>query len=334
MIRGVNLGGWLVLEKWMTPSVFAGSTARDEYGLSQELGTAAIERLTRHRDMFMTEADFRWISEHGLTAVRLPVGYWILGNEPPLVGGIEYVDKAFEWAERYGLKILLDLHGAPGSQNGRDHSGKVGDIAWANPENISKSLKVIEQLAARYKGRGALLGIELLNEPAWLNGRRRLRDYYQRGYDTVRARHGTEVAVVISDAYRPKRWSRAMQNPRYQQRWLDIHMYQLFARRDKKLNILGHLHKIHGSWHKLLTRVSRHWPVMVGEWSLALVPETFEGMTDGQKDAAMRAYGSAQLLLFEELAVAWFYWSYRTEHAGAWNYRSCVENGWLPATYQ
>ena len=28
-VRGVNLGGWLVLEKWMTPSIFEGLNAVD-----------------------------------------------------------------------------------------------------------------------------------------------------------------------------------------------------------------------------------------------------------------------------------------------------------------
>ncbi len=27
MINGVNLGNWLVLEKWMSPDLFAGTTA-------------------------------------------------------------------------------------------------------------------------------------------------------------------------------------------------------------------------------------------------------------------------------------------------------------------
>ncbi len=29
-IKGVNLGNWLVLEKWMSPSLFAGTDAADE----------------------------------------------------------------------------------------------------------------------------------------------------------------------------------------------------------------------------------------------------------------------------------------------------------------
>ena len=30
MIKGVNLGNWLVLEKWMSPELFAGTDAEDE----------------------------------------------------------------------------------------------------------------------------------------------------------------------------------------------------------------------------------------------------------------------------------------------------------------
>ena len=30
-IKGVNLGNWLVLEKWMSPALFDGTTAEDEF---------------------------------------------------------------------------------------------------------------------------------------------------------------------------------------------------------------------------------------------------------------------------------------------------------------
>ena len=36
-IKGVNLGNWLVLEKWMSPGLFAGTTAEDEYYLPTQL---------------------------------------------------------------------------------------------------------------------------------------------------------------------------------------------------------------------------------------------------------------------------------------------------------
>ena len=332
MKRGVNLGGWLVLEKWITPSVFGGYEAEDEYVLCKQLSAEAESILKIHRDNFITEADFKWIAEHGLDAVRLPLGYWIFGGEKPFVGGIEYVDKAFEWAKRYGLGILLDLHGAPGSQNGRDHSGKIGNINWNTLQNVSKSLEIIDRLASRYKGHNNLVGIELLNEPVKISQRRYLKDYYEHGYDLVRQYCGTEVCVVASDAFRPKRWGRIMQDSKYQNKQLDVHMYQLFTNADKKLSLEGHIEKANHEWRKLIERVGKTWPVMIGEWSLALDEPTLKGLSDDVKAAAMRAYGSVQLEVFEQ-AASWFYWTYRTEGGGAWSYRHCVEHGWLPEKY-
>ena len=77
-LRGVNLGSWLVLEKWMVPDVFRGTKAPDEYSLCLALGSQAKDRLNRHRETFITAADFRWIKDCGLNTVRLPVGYWAL----------------------------------------------------------------------------------------------------------------------------------------------------------------------------------------------------------------------------------------------------------------
>ncbi len=39
-----------------------------------------------------------------------------------------YLKRLVKWCEEIGLKIILDLHGAPGSQNGMDHSGKKGKV--------------------------------------------------------------------------------------------------------------------------------------------------------------------------------------------------------------
>ena len=51
-IKGVNLGGWLVLEKWMTPELFDGTEAEDEYHLLLELGDKAESIIKKHRDTF------------------------------------------------------------------------------------------------------------------------------------------------------------------------------------------------------------------------------------------------------------------------------------------
>ncbi len=128
--HGVNLGAWLVLEEWMVPDVYRGTDAPDEYSLCLALGDQARARLDHHRETFITADDFQWIKECGLNAVRLPVGYWALEAPKPYVESARFIDFALDQCQQNGLKLLLDLHGAPGSQNGWDHSGRSGAINW------------------------------------------------------------------------------------------------------------------------------------------------------------------------------------------------------------
>jgi glucan 1,3-beta-glucosidase len=69
----------------------------------------------------------------GLNHVRIPIGFWaydVSGGEPYIQGQAEYLDRAIGWARNHGLKVLIDVHGAPGSQNGYDNSGRRGDAQW------------------------------------------------------------------------------------------------------------------------------------------------------------------------------------------------------------
>ncbi len=106
-IKGVNLGNWLVLEKWMSPALFDGTTAEDEYYLPRQLSPEVYEaRIKIHRSEYITERDFAIIKRMGMNAVRIPVPYFIFGDRPPFLGCVEELDKAFSWAEKYDLKIL------------------------------------------------------------------------------------------------------------------------------------------------------------------------------------------------------------------------------------
>ena len=154
-INGVNLGGWLVLERWMTPGLFRASGEEDEIWLHRSTDPAELERLLRrHRDTYITEDDFRAISAHGLNLVRIPVPFFIFGDVPGHPGCVEYLDRAFDWAERAGLKVLIDLHTVPGSQNGFDNGGLTGVVRWhTTPRQVAFALDVLERLARRYRDR-------------------------------------------------------------------------------------------------------------------------------------------------------------------------------------
>lgn len=56
-----------------------------------------------------------------LNHVRIPIGFWafdVSGGEPYIQGQVPYLQKAVQWAGNHGIKVIVDLHGAPGSQNG------------------------------------------------------------------------------------------------------------------------------------------------------------------------------------------------------------------------
>lgn len=139
-VRGVNLGGWLVLEPWITPSLFQqfvgqSSPAVDEYTFCQNLGyVSAQSQLQTHWASWYSQTDFQNFANWGINHVRIPIGYWafdIQPDEPWVSGAEQYLQEALIWATATGLKVWIDLHGAPGSQNGMwivCTSGSVADL--------------------------------------------------------------------------------------------------------------------------------------------------------------------------------------------------------------
>lgn len=332
-LRGVNLGAWLVLERWMVPDVYRGSDAPDEYSLCLGLGDKAKDRLDRHRETFITAEDFRWIKNCGLNAVRLPVGYWALEAPKPFVESARFIDFALDQSHQNGLKLLLDLHGAPGSQNGWNHSGRSGPINWPkDPQNIEETLRVLESFAQRFGQHPALFGIELLNEPRVDVPLEILRQFYQHGYARLRTHLEADVAIVFHDAFRSLAWKNFMQRPDYVNVLMDTHIYQCFNKRDLELNAQEHL-ELALDRKKALDEMQREeLPTVVGEWSLALSGRAMAGLSPLQVSSVKRAYANTQLLTYEGTR-GWFYWSYKLAHESDWNFRHCVERGWLPENF-
>lgn len=323
-LRGVNLGGWLVLEKWMTPSLFVGMQAKDEYSFCLEKGINAQKSLEKHWSTFITEADFRWLSEHGINAVRIPVGYWIFGDVSPFVGNVQYLDWAFTMAKKYHLKVLIDLHAAPGSQNGFDHSGRVGAVNWFKRANRNETQAVLEKLVKRYGKHESLWGIELLNEPAiwWYLRYFVLRSWTKRVVASLTSSESHTFRIIFSDAYVPWFMSGLLKHSKHSV--MDIHHYQCFSRRHKQKSLDEHL-EIARSMRARIDAWQIKQPVIIGEWSLVFDHASLKG-TNRRKSEMI--YGQAQLQAFEN-AAGWFFWSYKMEGQGGWNFRYCVDNGYL-----
>lgn len=295
-IKGVNLGNWLVLEKWMSPALFQGTTAEDEYYLPTQLSPEVYEaRIKLHRSEYITERDFVTIKSMGMESVRIPVPYFIFGDRKPFIGCIEELDKAFNWAEKYGLTILIDLHTVPLSQNGFDNGGISGVCKWAqNPDEVEFALSVLERLAKRYGNRKGLFGIQPLNEPITENmwetmdvqnryapvdtelakgsapiTMKFLRQFYLDAYDRISAYMPKDKYVVIHDGFELMAWKDFMQEEKYSNVILDTHRYLMVAEaRGCSQTIEGYLKYIREELEPQITEMEKYFPVICGEWCL------------------------------------------------------------------
>ncbi len=147
-IRGVNLGGWMVLEPWITPSLFyqflgkdENTTATDIHSFCRVLGPEeGNKQLRRHWDTWVTQDIIVELAQSGaVNSLRLPVGDWMYKPYGPYIGctdgALDYVDLLLDWALANGLSVLLDIHGMKGSQNGFDNSGQSEGFAWTSKLN-------------------------------------------------------------------------------------------------------------------------------------------------------------------------------------------------------
>ncbi|PGG96511.1 hypothetical protein AJ80_09817 [Polytolypa hystricis UAMH7299] len=365
-VHGVNLGGWLVLEPWITPSVFeqAGEGAVDEYTLSQNLGGNAKRRLSQHWNSFITEADFVRIKAAGLNHVRIPIGYWAaitIEGEPYVDGQLEYIDKAIGWARNTGLKVIIDLHGAPGSQNGFDNSGRRGPIQWQTGNTVHQTISAIRVLAKRYAPQSDIVtAIEALNEPLppTINIPQ-LKKFYYDAWGTIRD-SDRETGVIISDAFQdPTSWNGFMDsNAGVNHVVLDTHHYQVFDHGLLAMGVDEHVSTACAFGRDTLAHVDK-W-VIVGEWTGAMTDcakylngrgrgarfdQSFPsgdsngacarkfsggvaGLSEDEKRDTRR-FIEAQLDAYKH-GSGWVFWTWKTEGAPEWDLKQLIDGGVFP----
>lgn len=144
---------------------------------------------------FITRDDFVDMKSAGLNAIRVPIGYWAVdarSDEPYVTGQYPYLIQAVQWSREFGFQIMIDLHGAPGSQNGQDNSGLIGPVLFpSNSSNSDRSLDVLRNLTEEFSQDiygGAVTAIELLNEPRLDDENfpmSQLKEFYDDGVEVV-----------------------------------------------------------------------------------------------------------------------------------------------------
>lgn len=121
-MTGTNAGGWMVLEPWITPSLFyrflgktQNDTAMDSYTLCEALGPTEGNAVMRaHWDAWYNESSISDLAARGVEIIRLPVGDWTLDPYGPykgcMDGAAEKIDWFYDTCAKYNIKILMDVH--------------------------------------------------------------------------------------------------------------------------------------------------------------------------------------------------------------------------------
>ncbi|XP_024388190.1 probable glucan 1,3-beta-glucosidase A [Physcomitrium patens] len=131
----------------------------------------------------------------------------------------------------HGIKVIIDLHAASGSQNGQEHSSSCNGISeWAKQggtDYLYESIMATEFLASRYTNNQSLLGIELLNEPsAEMVPFDVLEYYYKWSYSVIR-NHTASAYMIMCQCIRGD-WTEFVNVLPADNVVLNVHLYNLF----------------------------------------------------------------------------------------------------------
>ncbi|PRQ21502.1 putative glucan 1,3-beta-glucosidase [Rosa chinensis] len=315
------------------PSVFVitiSGRLQGEFQITNGYGKLAPEVMKEHWRTFIVEEDFDFISKNGLNAVRIPVGWWISSdpNPPhPYVGGsLKALDNAFLWSQKYGLKVIIDLHAAPGSQNGYEHSAsRDGSQEWGQTDaNIQQTVDVIEFLTARYAKSPSLYAVELINEPLSPGtSLQNLTTYYKAGYAAVR-KHSSTAFVVFSNRLGPREPTELFPVASGLKRVvIDVHYYNLFESAFDNLTVQQNIDFIYTNrTTDLNTVTTSNGPLtFVGEW----VAEW--NVKDATKEDYQR-FAKAQLEVWGRATFGWAYWTLRNVN-NHWSLEWMIKNGYI-----
>ncbi|XP_042495605.1 probable glucan 1,3-beta-glucosidase A [Macadamia integrifolia] len=313
------------------PSVFLMTivkTLQGEYQLTNGYGPEKAPQVMRgHWNTYIVEEDFKFMSQKGLNAVRIPVGWWIASDPPPkpFVGGsIQALDNAFRWAQNYSMKIIVDLHAVPGSQNGNDHSGTRDGYQEWGASNIQECVNVIDFLASRYAKNPSLAAVELINEPLAPGVTfENLNTYYKAGYQTVR-KHSSSAYVILSNRLGPADAREFLQLGRsLQGSVIDVHYYNLYDNAFNNMNAQQNIDFIYNNRSAQLSEVTiTGGPLsFVGEW-------TAEWEVQGASMQVYQRFAKAQMDVYGQATFGWAYWSYRNVNHH-WSLKWMIKNNYI-----
>ena len=310
-LKGVNLGGWFVMEPWMCPADSGGLP--DMYSIIQELDSrfgVAIEQLLikTYQSSWITTNDLNNITNGGFNCVRVPVwwGNFYSITNTTSTGWRSDAFSELDWfvtnCAARGIYVVIDMHGVVGGQSTSDDTGEQNlNAYWTNTVDQSETAYMWSQIAAHYSTNIAVAGYDLINEPDDSPGTAAVWSAYSGLYNTIRA-VDTNHIIIMEGTFGNWDWSMLPDPATYG--WTNIiysmHEYQyggtvaqIEAGSDNQVTDFNN----HKSWNV---------PDYIGEWN------------DMGQGAACYDYSIND---YNTDGISWTMWAYKAS-AGL------VPNGW------
>jgi len=171
LLRGINIGNWLVPEGYMFKFKHSNSPQRINETFNQLLGPEETKKFWKqYRDNYITKEDITFIKKSGLNSIRVPFNYRMFvseDHETRFTGpGFEMLDRVIKWSKEENLYVILDMHCAPGGQTGDNIDDSFGyPFLFESPEAQQLTVDLWREIAKRYANETIVIGYDFLNEP-------------------------------------------------------------------------------------------------------------------------------------------------------------------------
>jgi len=171
LLRGINLGNWLVPEGYMFKFDSATSPRLINEVFTQLVGPEEAALFWKeYRENYITRDDIQFIRSIGLNSIRIPF-HWSLFESDAVPGtaletGFALLDRVIGWCAEAGLWVILDMHCAPGGQTGDNIDDSWGyPFLFDSPVEQERTTRIWKAIAGRYRVQSTVIGYDLLNEP-------------------------------------------------------------------------------------------------------------------------------------------------------------------------
>jgi endoglucanase len=171
LLKGINLGNWLVPEGYMFKFENATSPRLIYEVFNQMLGPDEARKFWKeYRDNYIIYEDIKFLKQCGFNSVRVPFNYrlFVLNDNPLKLQGPGYklLDNVINWCKKENIYVILDMHCAPGGQTGDNIDDSYGyPFLFENRESQDLTIAIWKKLAERYTDETIVIGYDLLNEP-------------------------------------------------------------------------------------------------------------------------------------------------------------------------